>query len=33
MALMSFMDSPQQKRVIECPGSYLCCSAAAMVEN
>ena len=30
MVLISFISSPQQKRAIGCPGSYLCCSAAVM---
>jgi hypothetical protein len=30
MVLISFIGSPQQKRAIGCPGSYLGCSAAVM---
>ena len=31
IVLISFISSPQQKRAIGCPGSYLCCSAAVML--
>jgi hypothetical protein len=33
MVLISLIGSPQQKRSIGCPGSYLGCSVAAMLKS
>jgi len=33
MVLISLIGSPQQKRSIGCPGSYLGCSVSAMLES